>query len=126
MAVKDCTMVEAPQCVEDESLIEVAKKIKKYILRYIYVVDKSGKPLGVISTTDMNNRVVAEGKDPNKLVARDIMTSPIHSVEDNMDEREAYSLCIKNDVAACPVTQKGKIMGIVTVNELLRRLTHVG
>jgi len=125
MAVKECTMIETPSCNENDSIVEVAKEIRQHLLRHIYVLDDSGKPVGVISTTDMNNRVVAEGKDPNSLKAKDIMTSPIVSVESGMDEKEAYKVCAKNQVATCPVTEGGRVVGIVTINELIRHMTQV-
>jgi signal-transduction protein with cAMP-binding, CBS, and nucleotidyltransferase domain len=57
--------------------------------------------------------------------AKDIMTSPIVSVESNLDEREAYGICVKNEIVTCPVTKDGKVVGIVTINELVRKLTKV-
>ena len=125
MVVSDCTMIEALCCKEDDSVVDVAKKIREHLIRHIYVVDSDGKPVGVISNTDMNNRVVAEGKDPSTMKAKDIMTSPIVSVESNLDEREAYGICVKNEIVTCPVTKDGKVVGIVTINELVRKLTKV-
>ena len=125
MVVSECTLIEAPCCNETDSVVAVALEIRKHLLRHIYVLDSEGKPVGVISTTDMNNRVVAEGKNPGDMVARDIMTSPIVSIDSGSDEKEAYRVCMKSQIAACPVTKEGKVVGIVTVNELVRKLTGV-
>ena len=81
--------------------------------------------VGIISTVDINNRVVAEGKNPNGLKAKDIMTSPIRSFEEDADEKEAYSTCVKDNIVTCPVTKDGRIVGIVSIHELLRKITHV-
>jgi CBS domain-containing protein len=125
MTIKNCTLIEALTCNEDDLVVEVAKKIREHLLRHIYVVDSENKPVGVISTTDINNRIVAEGKDPNNIKANEIMTSPIETIDEDMDEREAYKVCVKGNIVACPVTKEGKISGIISVNEILRKLTDV-
>ena len=79
MKIKDCDLRKVLDCDIGDSVINVAKKLKKNNERHIVVVD-SGKPLGLISTTDICNRVVAESKDLNKTKAKDIMTSPVISI----------------------------------------------
>lgn len=123
--IKDCVLIEPLFCKEDDSVVEVAKKLRGHLIRYIYVVDKNDTPVGVISTTDINNRVVAEGKNPTSLKAKEIMTKPIHSFEETDDVNKAYKACVKNEIATCPVTSKGKLVGLVSVHELLRKITNV-
>ncbi len=118
-------MIEPLSCKENDSVVDVAKKLREHVIRYIYVVDSDDKPVGVISITDINNRIVAEGKNPASLKARDIMTSKIHSFEEIEDIKKAYGACIKNEIASCPVTSHGKLIGLVSVHELLRKLTQV-
>lgn len=117
-------MIEPLSCEECESIVEVAKKLREHVIRYIYVVNEKGSPVGVISTTDMNNRVVAEGKNPSETLAKDIMTTPIHAVDVNSEEKKAYEECLKNNVATCAVTEDGKLIGLVTVHELLRKVSE--
>ena len=41
----------------------LVEKLKAIILRHIFVVNKENYPIGIISISDINDRVVAEGKD---------------------------------------------------------------
>ena len=123
--IKECVMIEPLYCNGEDSIVEVAKKLREHLIRYIYVVDSEGKPVGVISTTDINNRVVAEGKNPSELSAKDVMTKPIHSFEEDSDEKEVYRACVKNEIATCPVTKDGKLVGIISIHELLRKIAQV-
>ena len=123
--LKECTLFEALQCKEEDTLVTVAKKLREYTVRYIYVTNAQEQPVGVISMSDMNNRVVAEGKDPTLFKAKDIMTKNIKVYDDTMDERDAYKQCVHEKLTACPVVSKGKLVGVVTVQELLNRITHV-
>ena len=87
MNLKNCTLIEPFFCNEGDTVIEVAKKLRTSTLRQLFVVENN-QPVGVISTTDINNRVVAEGKDPHNLQAKDIMSKPIElfQITDNVIE----------------------------------------
>ncbi len=123
--IKNCTVIEALHCQETDSIVSVAKQLREHLIRYIYVVNKNQQPVGVISITDINNRVVAEGKNPAAIAAKDIMTKPVYAYEDTEDEKRAYHDCVKGNVATCAVTSKGKLIGMVTIHELLRKMTRV-
>ena len=75
--ISKCTLIEPFYCKEDDSVVEVAKKLRGTTIRQIFVVDEKTYPVGLISTTDINNRVVAEGKDPKKMKAKEIMSKTI-------------------------------------------------
>jgi CBS domain-containing protein len=123
--IKECTLLEALQCKEEDSAVDVAKKLREYTIRYIYVTNSQEHVLGVISLSDLNNRVVAEGKNPQTVKAKDIMTKNIIVYDDETDEYEAYKQCIREGRTACPVTSKGKLVGVVTVQTLLNHITHI-
>ncbi|MEK6903199.1 MAG: CBS domain-containing protein [Nanoarchaeota archaeon] len=123
--IKECTLFEALQCKEGDSVVDIAKKFKEYAVRYMYVTNVQDQLLGVISLSDINNRVVAEGKDPNALKAKDIMTKNLKAFDDQISEHEAYKQCIREGRTACPVTSKGKLVGVITVQSLLNHITNV-
>lgn len=123
--IKECTLFEALQCKEDDSAVAIAKKFREYAVRYIYVTNVQEQLLGVISLSDINNRIVAEGKDPNALKARDIMTKDMKTFDDQISEHEAYKQCIREGRTACPVTSKGKLIGVITIQSLLNHITTV-
>ena len=124
--IKDCILIEALTCQESEKVTEVAKQLREHLIRYLYVINDVQEPVGVISVVDINNRVVAEGKDPNTLTAKEIMTTPIKSYEETEEERVVYEDCVRNNLATCPITKGKKIVGAVTIHELLKGITRVG
>jgi len=123
--IKECTMIEPLQCDENDSVVNVAKALREHVIRHIYVVNAKHYPVGVISITDVNNRVVAEGKNPNTLQAKDIMTKDIQVYQETDDEREVYKTCVRNKTATCPIVRGNKLVGVVTIHELLQRITTV-
>ena len=123
--IKDCTLIEALYCKETDTVKDVAQLLRQHLIRYVYVTNDHLEPVGVISITDINNRAVAEGKDPNSTTAQDIMSSPITSFDEQEDARTVYKACIDNKFPTCPITRDRKIIGIITIQELLRKVTHL-
>ena len=123
MQVKECTLIKPLFCTEETNVIEVAKILRDNKQRRIIVVDESKFPVGIISTTDMNNWVIAESKDASKLKAEDIMTSPIYLVcnfEDNLNE--IFKKMLKHESFFCPVVKDKKLYGILTYGELIKHV----
>ena len=116
-------LMPALKCKEDESLVEVAKKLKESIQRHIYTVDEDDYPIGIISTTDMNNRVVARGKDPNRLKAKDIMTKNIEVYDIDEDAIKVFNDMKQNRRMAVAVVKNRRFEGILSFNMLLNHIT---
>lgn len=121
MKIKDCILIEAFKCDKEETIVETAKKLRGMTLRHIFVVDND-YPIGIISVMDMNNRVVAEGKNPNELKAKDIMSSPIEVQDVEDDVEDVYKKMIDKKRVMCAVVKKNKMIGIVTLHQILKKL----
>jgi len=122
MKIKECVLIEAFKCNMNESVIDVAKKLRKITLRHIFVVDDNDYPIGIISIVDINNRVVAEGKDPKILKAKDIMSKPIEVIDLEDDLEKWYNEMIKKNHVMSPVIKDNKMIGIVTIHQILKNL----
>lgn len=123
MKVESCTLIKPLSCKKDANVVEVAKILRENKQRRIIVVDEKQSPVGIISTTDINNRVVAENKDASKLNAEDIMTSPIFLICDaNEDLHDVFKKMINHESFFCPVTRRGKLCGILTYGELIKHV----
>lgn len=125
MKIENCKIIAPLKCSQEDTVVEVAKKFKETTLRHIWIVDEKDMPAGVISLVDMNDRVIAEGKNPNEMKAKDIMTTNIKVFDDEDDLKKAYSVMLKNRWVDAPVLREGKFAGVVTVNDMLNALTRV-
>lgn len=122
MKVKDCVLIEAFKCKENESVVDVAKKLRAITLRHIFVVNDNDYPVGIISVIDINNRVVAEAKDAKKLKAKDIMSKPIDVADINDELEEFYKNLVSKHHVMSPVVKDKKMIGILTVHQILKNL----
>ena len=124
MKIKACSLIENFSCTEDESVIDAAKKLSEVSLRHIFVLDKKGYPSGIISITDINNRIVAQGKNPNDLTAKDIMSQPIEVYDLEDDVEYVCKKMISKKRVMDPVVKKNKMIGIITLHQLLKNLKN--
>ena len=111
------------KCSADDSIIDVAKQLKQSIQRHIYVADKNDYPIGIISTTDMNNKVIAEGKHPKALAAKDIMTKKIEVYDINEEAIKVFNEMKQNRRMAVAVVKNRKFEGVLSFNMLLNHIT---
>jgi CBS domain-containing protein len=121
MEIKEVGLRAALTCVVNDSIIEIAKKLRDGKERYVVVLDKN-LIAGLISTTDISNKVVAENKVLSKIVAKDVMTKDPLCFEKNKDVLGAYLEMIKRNAFSCPITNKGKLEGMVELKSIVNYL----
>ena len=78
------------------------------------MVLSGASPLGIVTERDILYRVVAAGTNPALVKVRDIMSSPVQTIEDTAKVGEAIAKMSKLGIRRLGVTQKGRIIGIVT------------
>lgn len=110
-------------CNESDSVIEVAQILRDTKARYLVVLDDSDTVHGIISLSDINNRIVAEEKNPNDLKAGDIMTKDIVSITPDSDLSEAIDTMSKNNLSSIPVmNEKKQLLGSVELTKVMTQL----
>ncbi len=86
------------------------------------IVADGDKPAGIITERDILKRVLRTNKDPTKTFARDIMSSPLITVEYNKSLTHALKIMRDKQIRRLAVTQEGKVIGIVTQRRILAAL----
>ena len=113
-------MTVSPVKIESSASVQAAaKEMVKHRVGSIIIVKKKN-PIGIITETDLNKRIVAPGKDPRKLKAMDIMSSPIVFAHPNDDLEAAVEKMERHKIKRLPVVDKGKIVGIITNTDIAR------
>lgn len=79
---------------------------------YLYVVDEQLKLVGVVSLRDLIVAKLEQKID-------EIMLTRVKSVETHTDQEEVAKMMRKYDFLAVPVTAQGKLVGIVTVDDIM-------
>jgi CBS domain-containing protein len=84
------------------------------------VVCDGDRPIGVITDRDLTLAVVADRVDPDD-PARSQASQPIVTGEVEMDIEEAVALMIQHRIRRLPVLDGGRLVGIVTIDDLAVR-----
>ena len=83
------------------------------------IVEEGGKMVGIVTDTDVVRRGVADGADLNKQTVKDIMTSPIATIEGVRTVQDAHDMMGDLHVRHLGVTEGSEIVGVVSVRDLL-------
>jgi CBS domain-containing protein len=116
-----------------ENTQKAAKKMKEKRISSLLVVDNTKnkneeeekeEPVGIVTERDLVNRVCAEGISSREVSVREIMSSPIATVEGQATIETAADLMLSNKVRHLLVIdeQTGKPMGIIAPSDLNRYL----
>jgi CBS domain-containing protein len=108
---------------EDASVHQAAQYFRERQVRSAGVLDSSGRLIGVVSQSDISDKVAAENRCPawmkvNEIMSRDLITVGLEmTLEDClglMDQHGVYHLLV--------VEGRGNFRGMVSVRDLLRVL----
>lgn len=103
-----------------DTALKAAKALKNNVVGSVVVLDK-GKAVGIVTERDITYKVVAAGKDPEKVKLSTIMGSPLKVIKGDTGLQEAALTLKAHKIKRLPVVdKKGKLVGIITEEDLLR------
>ena len=97
----------------DDSVAEAARVMQKEGQTEAIVVLDSA-PQGIVTERDILYKVVAAGSDPSLVKARDIMSSPVHTIDESSMAGEAIAKMSRLGIRRLGVTRGGKLVGMIT------------
>lgn len=104
---------------ENISVMEAAKLMKKENIGSL-ILRSSENYFGIITERDILYKVVAEGFDPRNIRAKEIMSHPMITIDNGSKLEEAATIMWKYKIRRLPVVENGKIVGIITENDIIR------
>lgn len=87
------------------------------------VADREGSILGVLTQYDILGAVL-EGQDLDRLTAGDLMDRDTVSLEVTADLREALEVFRNRRIHRVPVTQRGRLVGVLSRGDALRAIVE--
>ena len=105
----------------DTSVKEVVATMNKFNIGSIIVV-QSKRPVGIITERDILRRIVEPCLAPEILTARQIMTSPVVTVNETVSIDEATALMVKKNIKKILVMDNSKLVGIVTLTDIVTKV----
>lgn len=98
-----------------------ARLMKRHNLGALPVCDEEGRLRGLVTDRDIVTRCVAMDYDPADTMLREIMTRGIQTCAADAEVEQAMELMRREQVRRVPVTEDGKLVGMVSLADLARR-----
>ena len=99
----------------EDNVSKIISLIEKYCLREILVIEKK-KLKGIIYSKEISKKGIS---DPTKAKVNSLMRFPPHVLRPDQDVNEAAKLIFKTGLRALPVVENDKIVGIVSMHDII-------
>lgn len=108
--------------IDHQSTIQEVSKLMKRERVGSLLVTNGDQIDGIITETDIVQKLVAANLDPSSIQVERIMTSPLLAIDVERSVLEASDLMDRKHVRHLAVTEQGKIVGMISVRDLLHPL----
>src|SRR5262245_61275686 len=122
---KDVMTANPTCCTPHDAATRLAKLMKIANVGAIPICeDRNSKQLqGIVTDRDLTIAVIAAGKDPNTVTAKDVMTRDPITCHPEDDFQTALDAMEKRQLRRIPVTDKtGHLVGIIAQADVARRV----
>jgi predicted transcriptional regulator len=102
------------------SVRAAAMMIAKGEQGYIIVTEKGG-PKGMIASRDIIVKAVSPGKDIDKTMVSEVMSTPLITIDPDEDLLKASEIMSKQEVRRLAVVKNGIVYGIITTRDIAQR-----
>lgn len=104
---------------EKATVREAAKLMTKHEIGCLVVVNR-GKPIGIVTETDMVKRVILKLSNPEKTKVDEIMSQPLVVGNPQMNVDEARKMMNRQRIKKLPIVENGNLVGLVTTTDMIR------
>jgi len=108
--------------IEDRASVTEAGKAMMNSGGGFLIILKDGQPAGIVTEHDFVNKIIASGKDPDRVLVAEIMSSPLITVDPDEDLLKASELMQKHNIRRLPVAKDSIIYGVLTAREIAQRI----
>ena len=109
---KNVITIESIKKAHDAAIILKEKEIS------FVVVDKEGKPIGIVSERDIVRKIVADSNDAQATQLETIMSKNFKWVEPNASIESAVQKMLNNNIRRLVVLENENLAGVITQTDL--------
>ena len=93
---------------------------RRYINSLIVKKTDTSPEYGILTSTDISDKIIAQEQNPSQVKVRDLMSSPIISVNHQVILRDCAKLMNEHDIHHLPVVDdNGNIVGMISSTDFL-------
>jgi CBS domain-containing protein len=115
-----------PRSISPEATLAEAAAMMRDTRVGAILVAEQGAFIGIVSETDLVRKAMAGQLNAAQARVRAVMSSPVITIEQDRSAHDASDLMAEKGIRHLAVTEDGRIVGIVTVRDLLRYFKNWG
>jgi CBS domain-containing protein len=104
---------------ESSTADEAARLMRDNEIGCVIVSTNDGRPVGIITERDLVIRVVAENIQPSAVKAKEIMSTPLITIDADKTISEAAKEMSRRNIRRLAVMYKGQLVGILSSKDIL-------
>jgi len=120
ISIRDIMTVNVKTAHTDAITIEVIRKMTKFEVGSVIIIDSAKRPVGIITERDILRKVVEPRLPVDIVRALEVMSSPLVSISPDMSVEQCAKMMSDKRIKKLPVVEDGKLVGIVTSMDLVR------
>ena len=121
MKVRDIMTKHVIGVSPEETVAVAARTLTQHNVGALPVCSSDGKLCGMITDRDLVIRCLAAGRSPAQTSVRQVMTKQVISAQPDMEVGVAAHLMGRQQIRRLPVTENGKLCGMVTLGDMAVR-----
>jgi signal-transduction protein with cAMP-binding, CBS, and nucleotidyltransferase domain len=105
----------------DSPVLEALSKMRRrYVNSLIVKIDNDDTEYGIVTSTDICDKIVAQDRNPSQTKIREIMTTPLVSVKPEQTIFECAKIMSELGIHHLPVMdENGTIVGMISATDFL-------
>jgi CBS domain-containing protein len=105
---------------EGQSVVEAAEIMSDNKIGAIIVESGDGQPIGIVTERDLVYRVIAKDTIPREVQVKEVMSSPLMTVDPDASLEDAIAVMNKANVRRLGVIYKGNLEGMISYKDIIR------
>ena len=118
MKIRDIMSTPVIRIHSEETVSVAARMLERSNIGALPVVGNDGRMCGLLTDRDIVTRCLAAGRSPSTTQVKTIMTTGVVSAPPDMDLGLAAGLMGSRQIRRLPVTENGKLCGMVSLGDL--------
>ena len=117
--MRSITKVHSDMCISRAAKLMDQKSIGSVL------VEEEGEVIGIMTERDILRKIVAKGRNPDKVKVKEVMNDPVITIDANEDILEASKIMDEKKIRRLIVVENGQIVGKITANSISRNLKYM-
>ncbi len=120
--VRDIMTKEIVTIDADKTALDAAKLMTEKGISSVFIVNKDGNPVGIISERDFIKKICAKELIISQIKVGDIMSKILTTAGPETPIEVAVQRMVNHKIRRLPIIEGTKVVGIITVTDLAKHL----